>query len=83
MYLDKSEREHYEGQQKFRLDESSRLKEALEKADINAKVELEKAVQNTEVEFIKKSILKGLDNETIAEITGFTIKQIQKIRTQK
>ncbi len=102
MYLDKSEREHYEGQQKFRLDESSRLKEALEKADIKAKAELEKVqkakaqleaklekatekaerAEKAEMDIIKKSILKGFDNETIADITGFAIKKIQEIREQ-
>ncbi len=99
MYLDKSEREQYEGQQKFRLDESSRLKEALEKADIKAKAILEKAeikakavlekVQKelakakSENDIIQKAILKGLDNETIADITELTVKQIQKIRGKK
>ena len=53
MYLDKSEREHYEGQQKFRLDESSRLKEALEKVDIKAKEALEK-VQKVKAELEAK-----------------------------
>ena len=94
MYLDKSEREQYEGQQKFRLDESSRLKEALEKADIKAKAILEKAeikakaeqqraIEKAENDIIQKAILKGLDNETIADITGLTVKQIQKIRGKK
>jgi predicted transposase/invertase (TIGR01784 family) len=86
MYLDKKEREYYEGQQKFRLDEISRLKEALEKAEIKAKVQQEKAVEKAEkkinIEIAKKLISKGMENQFIMETTGLSEKQIQKLRSK-
>ncbi len=86
MYLDKKEREYYEGQQKFRLDESSRLKEALQKAEIKAKAEQERAVEKAEkkinIEIAKKLISKGMENQFIMETTGLSEKQIQKLRSK-
>lgn len=37
MYLNEKEKIYYEGQQKFILDENSRLKEVVEKAGVEAK----------------------------------------------
>lgn len=86
MYLDKKEREYYEGQQKFRLDEISRLKEALENADIKAKAAQEKAIEKAEkkinIEIAKKLISKGMENQFIMETTELSEKQIQKLRSK-
>ena len=71
MYLDEKEKRYYEGQQKFLIDENSRLKEAVEKAEINSKTEI-----------AKKLIKRKLTNEEIAEDTGLTLKQIQELRTE-
>lgn len=69
MYLDEKEKRYYEGQQKFLIDENSRLKEAIEKAEINSKTEI-----------AKNSITAGLTNEIIVQITGLTTEQVQALR---
>jgi predicted transposase/invertase (TIGR01784 family) len=75
MYLDKKEREHYESQQKFLLDQNSRLKSAVTKAVAKAEVK-------TQTEIAKNAILKSFDNQVISEITGLTIKEIEKLRDE-
>jgi len=72
MYLDEKEKRYYEGQQKFLIDENSRLKEAIEKAEINSKTEI-----------AKKLIKRNLTNEEIAEDTGLTVEQIEQLRSAK
>lgn len=37
-------------------------------------------IEKGKIEVVKKSIQKGLDNETIADITGLTIEKIELIR---
>lgn len=68
MYLDEKEKSYYEGQQKFLFDENSRLKEAVEKAEIEAKIEIAKNFKKL-----------GLSNEDIAKGTGLTIKEIENL----
>jgi hypothetical protein len=72
MYLDEKEKNYYEGQQKFLLDENSRLKEAVEKAGVEAKTQ-------EKLEIAKKLIKHSLTNEEIAEDTGLTLEQIQAL----
>jgi predicted transposase/invertase (TIGR01784 family) len=69
MYLDKKEREYYEAQQKRYLDETSRIQEAVEQAELN------KQTENA-----KNGILKGYNNQIIADITGLTVEQIEQLR---
>jgi predicted transposase/invertase (TIGR01784 family) len=93
MYLDKKERELYDAQQKFYLDEMSRLREAVEQAVEKAVGEaVEKAVGeavekaigeaelNTQMEIAQKAVDKGFDNLTIQELTGLTEAQIAQLR---
>lgn len=69
MYLDEKEKNYYEGQQKFLLDETSRMKEAVEKATYNRNIEI-----------AKNAIKKGADDSFISEITGLTPEQVQELR---
>ena len=71
MYLDEKEKSYYEGQQKFLLDENSRMKEAVDKAKTQEKLEI-----------AKKSIKKGFDNDMISDLTDLTFEQIQKLRAE-
>ncbi len=73
MFLDEQERQYYESQQKFWLDQNSFLKEKLEKA-------VEQAEINSKIEIAKNAIKKGLDNQFIAELTGLSIEQIEALR---
>jgi predicted transposase/invertase (TIGR01784 family) len=73
MFLDEQERQYYESQQKFWLDQNSFLKETLEKA-------VEQAEINSKIEIAKNAIKKGLDNQFIAELTGLSIEQIEALR---
>lgn len=73
MFLDEQERQYYESQQKFWLDQNSFLKETLEKA-------VEQAEINSKVEIAKNAIKKGLENQFIAELTGLSIEQIEALR---
>ena len=41
-----------------------------------------KAKDERSIEIAKKSIFKGFDNETISEITGLTVEQIEKLRIE-
>jgi predicted transposase/invertase (TIGR01784 family) len=69
MYLNEKEREHYDAQQKFYLDETSRLQEAIEQAEANRNVEISRNL-----------IQLGLDNTTISKGTGLTVAQIAQLR---
>ncbi len=73
MYLDEKEKVYYDGQQKFLLDETSRIQEALEKGEIKGEV-------RKQIEIAKNAIKKGADNDFIAEITGLTPEQVQELR---
>ena len=91
MYLDENERNYFESQQKFWLDENTRIRVAVEKA-VGEAVEkavgeaVEKAVGEAEIEskltIAKNAILAGLTNEFIAQITGLTIGQIEALRNK-
>ena len=72
MYLDEKEKRYYEGQQKFLIDENSRLKEAVEKAGIEAKIQ-------EKLEIAKNFKKLGLSNEDIAKGTGLTVKEIENL----
>jgi DNA-binding protein Fis len=45
------------------------------------KVREEESIRKT-IEIVKKSILKGLDNQTIFEIADLAIEEIEKIRIE-
>jgi predicted transposase/invertase (TIGR01784 family) len=75
MYLDEKEKSYYEAQQKFWLDQNSFIKETLEKA-------VEQAELNSKIEIAKNAIKKGFDNQTIADLTGLPIKQIEQLRSE-
>lgn len=75
MYLDEKENGYYESQQKFLMDENSRLIEALDKA-------VEKASNERNIEIAKNSFRAGLSNEIITTITGLTIEQVEELRTK-
>jgi predicted transposase/invertase (TIGR01784 family) len=77
MYLDKKEREYYEAQQKRYLDETSRIREAVEKAVGEA---VEQAELNRNIEIAKKAITEGFDNKIIGKLTGLTTEQIEQLR---
>jgi predicted transposase/invertase (TIGR01784 family) len=72
MYLDEKEKRYYEGQQKFLLDENSRLKEAVEKAGVEAET-------RKQIEIAKNFKKLGLSNEDIAKGTGLTVKEIENL----
>jgi predicted transposase/invertase (TIGR01784 family) len=44
---------------------------------------VEEAVEENKVAIAKNAIDKGLDNQLIAELTGLTVEQIEKLRTNK
>jgi SepF-like predicted cell division protein (DUF552 family) len=48
-----------------------------------AKVTVAKIENRKAFEIAKKAIVKGFDNETVADITGLTVKQIEQLRTEK
>ena len=96
MYLTEKERQYYDSQQKRYLDETSRIREAVEQAVEKAVQEaveqaVEKAVEQAvqeanltkQIEFAKNAIKKGLDNQFIAELTGLTVEQIEALRNEK
>jgi hypothetical protein len=54
---------------------------------LSLKIEAEEKIRKDEsykkaVEIAKNAIKKGFDNETIAELTGLTIEQIETIRKE-
>jgi predicted transposase/invertase (TIGR01784 family) len=69
MYLNEKEREYYDAQQEFYLDETSRLQEVIEQAEVNRNVEI-----------ARNLIQLGLDNATISKGTGLTVAQIAQLR---
>jgi len=75
MYFDEKERQYYEAQQKFLLDENTRLKAAVEKAEVETE-------RRSKIEIAKNAIKKGLDSEMIAAITGLSIQEIDELRKE-
>ncbi len=75
MYLDEKERQYYESQQKFLLDENTRLKAAIEKAETETE-------QRRNIEIAKNLAMLGSDNEFIIQATGLTIGQVEELRKQ-
>jgi predicted transposase/invertase (TIGR01784 family) len=91
MYLDEQERNYYESQQKFWLDQNSFMKETIEKAVQEAvekakqelRVEaMEEAERKKQIEIAKKMILAGSENNFIVQITGLTPEQIETLRKE-
>jgi hypothetical protein len=51
---------------------------------LTLKIEAEEKIRNQKaVEIAKKAIIKGFDNETVADLTGLTIEQIEALRNEK
>jgi predicted transposase/invertase (TIGR01784 family) len=51
---------------------------------LTLKIEAEEKIRKDEkVEIAKKAIIKGFDNETVADLTGLTIEQIEALRNEK
>jgi predicted transposase/invertase (TIGR01784 family) len=51
---------------------------------LSLKIEAEEKIRKDEkVEIAKKAIIKGFDNETVADLTGLTIEQIEALRNEK
>lgn len=71
MYLNEKEREYYDAQQKYYLDETSRIQEAVEQAEFNKQIEM-----------TKNAISEGFDNKIIAKLTGLTVEKIQQLRSE-
>lgn len=69
MFFEEKERLHYEAQQKFLLDENSRMREAVEKAETNKQIQI-----------AKKMLANNESNEKIAKYTDLTLEQIQELR---
>ncbi len=76
MYLDEKEKSYYEGQQKFLLDENARLKEAVEKAGVEAET-------RKQLEIAKSLLQTTLSDAEIAKHTGLTLEQVKKLRKTK
>jgi predicted transposase/invertase (TIGR01784 family) len=55
---------------------------ASEALSLQAEAE-EKIRKDEKVEIAKKAIIKGFDNETVADLTGLTIEQIEALRNEK
>lgn len=72
MHLNEKEREYYDAQQKRYLDETSRIQEAVEEAELNRNIEIAKSLLQT-----------TLSNEEIAIHTNLTTKQIEQLRHKK
>ncbi len=81
MFLDAKEKIYYEGQQKFLLDETSRLQEAVEKA-IKQGIEqgIEQGQINSKIEIAKNLISLALENDFIIKVTGLSLSEIQELR---
>jgi predicted transposase/invertase (TIGR01784 family) len=71
MHLDEKEREQYEGQQIFLMDEKARLDSAEKKGKIEGKIEA-----------AEKGILAGLTDEIIKTITDLPLEQIKELRNK-
>ncbi|MDX2302855.1 MAG: Rpn family recombination-promoting nuclease/putative transposase [Microscillaceae bacterium] len=77
MYLDEQEKQYYESQQKFWLDQNTFIKETVEKAVEKA---VEQAELNSKIEIAKNLFQTNLSNEEIAKHTGLTAQQIAQLR---
>ncbi|TAG53849.1 MAG: hypothetical protein EAZ27_10040 [Cytophagales bacterium] len=73
--MDEKENGYYESQQKFLMDENSRLIEALDKA-------VEKASNERNIEIAKNLISLKSENAFIVVATGLTIEQVEELRTK-
>jgi predicted transposase/invertase (TIGR01784 family) len=71
MYLNEKEREYYDAQQKYYLDETSRIQEAVEQAELNRNIEI-----------AKNAILEGFENKIIAKLTDLTTERIEQLRNE-
>ena len=87
MVLNDLEREYYEAQQKANLDHYSALDEMETKRKKikteRKKLEKEKAQFEAEkIAIVRKLLQASFDNEFIANITGFSEEQIEKLRQE-
>jgi predicted transposase/invertase (TIGR01784 family) len=80
MYLDEQEKNYYEAQQKFWLDQNTFIKETIDKAVEQA---VEQAELGSKLEIAKKLIKRNLTNEDIAEDTGLNLAQIEQLRREQ
>jgi predicted transposase/invertase (TIGR01784 family) len=84
MYLDEQEKNYYESQQKFWLDQNTFIRETIEKAVVQAVGKaVEEAETNKQLEMAKNAIKEGFDNQLITKLTGLSILQIEKLRQEK
>jgi predicted transposase/invertase (TIGR01784 family) len=94
MYFNETERNLYEAQQKFYLDEISRIQEAVEEALEAAiqktKQEAEKeklaavkeAEKEKQIEIAKNLLQTKLSVDAIAKHTGLTVAQVQELQAK-
>jgi predicted transposase/invertase (TIGR01784 family) len=80
MYLDEQEKNYYESQQKFWLDQNSFIKETIEKAVEQA---VGQAELNSKLEFAKTMLADKEPMEKIAKYTGLTLQQIEQLLDKK
>ena len=90
MYLDKKERGYYESQQKWYLDEISRIQEALHKGleEGFEKRGREEGLEKGREEGLEKgreqaainAMLEGANNEFVAKITGLNLERVEDLR---
>ncbi len=84
MYLNEKERMDYEAQQKFYLDEQSRIKDAVTKAEKKAmeqgiKKGMEQGMEQGKIEVAQNLKKVGISIEDIAKGTGLSIEEIEKL----
>jgi predicted transposase/invertase (TIGR01784 family) len=90
MYFNETEKNLYEAQQKFYLDEISRIQEAVEEALEAAiqktKQEAEKeklaAVKEKQIAIAKSLLQTRLSVDVIAKHTGLTVAQVQELQAK-
>ncbi len=75
IYLDKKEQEIYEAEQKALWDEKEKIRTAEEKI----RTAEEQGIELEKFETAKKMSVKGYSKEDIAEMTGLSIEQIEKL----
>jgi predicted transposase/invertase (TIGR01784 family) len=68
---------HYKASEalSLKIEAEEKLKEAEKKAEDKGRI-------NEKIEIAKNAIKKGFDNQTIAELTGLTIEQIEVLRNE-
>ncbi len=78
--LDKDKQFAYQQDLKTRLDYKNVLDYAKEMAELKGiELGIEKGEKQAKMEIVKKSLLKGLDVETITELTNLSIEEINQI----